>query len=190
MGFTNSDSTNPITPIVVRTRDSAASIIDSGESDRIVFVANKISEIIARATECGGSGVSTTEALCTFQLKFNIGAEYPIEAGSIVEIELPEDLSIPDPAVTTAPGASSTEGIADLSAKFTVSGRTVTVNDAFVQASTPNGLNWQQDSFSIFIAGIKTTRSTKPTLSFKARIMDSNRFVQYERKQGVYSNVE
>ena len=33
-------------------------------------------------------------------------------------------------------------------------------------------------------------RSTKPTLSFKARILDSKGFIQYERKQGVYSNVE
>ena len=99
-------------------------------------------------------------------------------------------MEIPDPSVTLAPGASKTIGIADLSAKFAVDGKIVTVNDAFVQASTPNGLNWRMESFQVYIAGIKTTRSTKPTLSFKARIMDSNGFVQYERKQGVYSNVE
>ena len=85
---------------------------------------------------------------------------------------------------------SRTEGIADLSAVFFVNNKVVTVEDAFVQASAPNGLDWRQDSFSIFIAGIKTPRSTKPTLSFKVKIMDSNGFVQYERKQGVYSNVE
>ena len=46
-GFTNSDSTNPITPIVIRTRDSVGSIIDQGDSERIVYTANKIKNIVS-----------------------------------------------------------------------------------------------------------------------------------------------
>jgi len=32
--------------------------------------------------------------------------------------------------------------------------RIVWVGGAFVQASAPNGVDWRQDSFSVYIAGI------------------------------------
>ena len=66
----------------------------------------------------------------------------------------------------------------------------IRVNGAFVKASAPNGEFWKQDSFSINIAGIKSPRSTAPTLSFKARIKTSTGYVQYQKLQGVYANVQ
>ena len=41
-----------------------------------------------------------TGEVCTYSLKFLIGAEYPIVSGSVVEIELPEDLTLDDPQIT------------------------------------------------------------------------------------------
>ena len=65
----------------------------------------------------------------------------------------------------------------------------VIIKDAFALASTPNGVDWRQDSFSVAIAGIKSPRSTAPTLSFKARIITSEGHLSYKKEQGVYSNV-
>ena len=67
--------------------------------------------------------------------------------------------------------------------------RIVFVGGAFLQSSAPNGENWSQDSFSVYVAGILTPRSTAPTLSFKAKIKTSSGFVQYKKEQGVYSSV-
>ena len=130
-----------------------------------------------------------TGEVCTYRLKFLIGADYPIVAGSVVEIELPDDLVLEDPEATVTD--SYTDGIADLSSQFLVGegNRVITVNGAFVKASAPNGEFWRQDSFSINIAGIKSPRSTAPTLSFKARIKTSTGYVQYQKLQGVYANV-
>ena len=104
-GFKNADSTNRINPIVIRTRDSVGSIIDQGDSNSITFTANKIKDIIVDPEQIScdtGNPISTTESICTFKLEFEIGAEYPIEPGSRIEIELPLDLEIPDPSVTVA----------------------------------------------------------------------------------------
>lgn len=81
--------------------------------------------------------------------------------------------------------------MADLSSQFVVVNqkRSILVGGAFVQASAPNGVDWRQDSFSVYIAGIMTPRSTAPTLSFKARIKTSAGFIQYKKEQGVYSSV-
>lgn len=94
---------------------------------------------------------------------------------------------------------SYTDGVADRSSVFSVSAdsRVVSVAGAFVQASAPNGIDWRQDSFSVFVAGIQTPRSTAPTLSFKARIVvvrlnernEPTGYVGYKKEQGVYSNV-
>ncbi len=68
---------------------------------------------------------SETEDVCTYELEFLIGANYPILSGSTIEIELPEDLSLS--LVRETEANSRTAGIADLSAKFRVlnAGRTV-----------------------------------------------------------------
>ena len=39
------------------------------------------------------------------------------------------------------------------------------------------------------IAGIRSPRSTAPTLSFKVRIITPDGYVSYKKEQGVYSNV-
>ncbi len=54
-----------------------------------------------------------------------IGAQFPIMSGSIIEIDLPDDLSLYDAKQTQT--ASSTIGISDLSSTFKVvnNGRTV-----------------------------------------------------------------
>ena len=95
----------------------------------------------------------------------------------MIEIELPEDLEIPDKSITQ--DESYTDGIADLTSEFnlTYNQRTVFVGGAFIQASAPNGINWSQDYFSVYIAGIFTPRSTAPTLSFKAKIKTSSGYV-------------
>jgi hypothetical protein len=78
-----------------------------------------------------------------------------------------------------------------LSANFKVTndGTTIEVLNAFIQSSSPNGIDYRQDSFSVEIAGIISPRTTAPTLSFKARIRSAEGFLQYVRLQGVYSNV-
>lgn len=115
--------------------------------------------------------------MCTYRLKFLIGAEYPILSGSYIEIELPEDLVISDTDITKT--NSYTDGVADLSSEFLVinKDRVVVVDGLFVASSAPNGVDYRQDSFSVFIAGILTPRSTAPTLSFKARIKTSTGFI-------------
>ena len=107
----------------------------------------------------------------------------------MIEIELPEDLEIPDRTVTNE--ESYTDGIADFTADFSTNfaNRIVFVGGAFLASSAPNGKNWSQDSFSIYVAGILTPRSTAPTLSFKAKIKTASGFVQYKKEQGVYSSV-
>lgn len=109
--------------------------------------------------------------------------------GSTIEIDLPDDLSLADWEETQF--ESTTQGIADLSSKFVVqnNGRTVVVNDGFVISSSPNGIDYRQDSFAVEIAGVVSPRTTAPTLSFKARIRSSEGYLQYIRQQGVYSNV-
>ena len=177
-GLRNSYSTDPITPITVQTLDADGEIIDEGSSEAIEFTANEISQIIA--TACADKPTaSTTEEVCTYRLKFMIGAAYPILSGSLIEIELPDDLSIPDASITEDGTQSYTDGVADLTAEFAVSSdkRKVWVGGAFVQASAPNGVDWRQDSFSVYIAGIQTPRSTAPTLSFKAKIKTSKNFI-------------
>lgn len=142
------------------------------------------------ATACADvSTPSTTEEICTYRLKLIMGAEYPIVSGSGITIELPDDLEIPDSDVTVA--NSYTDGIADISSVVRVSSdkRTVYVDGGFVQSSAPNGIDWRQDSFSVYVAGIKTPRSTAPTLSFQVRINTSNGYVQYKKSQGIYSSV-
>lgn len=91
-------------------------------------------------------------------------------SASTIEIELPIGLELPDPALTMSD--SYTDGIADLNAEFSVDNEktVVRVENAFVKAAAPNGEFWRQDSFSVFIAGIRSPRTTAPTLSFKARI--------------------
>jgi N-acetyl-gamma-glutamylphosphate reductase len=72
-----------------------------------------------------------------------IGAQYPILAGSTIEIDLPEDLSFY--LIQDTEANSKTSGVADLSANFRVTnnGRTVTVFDAFTQISAPNGVDYR-----------------------------------------------
>lgn len=60
--------------------------------------------------------------------------------------------------------------------------KVVRVIGAFIQASAPNGIDWRQDSFSIYIASVVSPRSTAPTLSFKAFIRTSGGFVQYKKE--------
>jgi hypothetical protein len=102
-----------------------------------------------------------------------IGADFPILPDSLIEITLPDDLTLVDHAAATT--NSTTDGVADLSSAFFVQeiehGQQVVVKNAFVKSSTPNRVDWRQDSFSVTIAGIQSPRSTAPTLSFKARII-------------------
>jgi hypothetical protein len=72
-----------------------------------------------------------------------IGADYPVIAGSTIEIDLPDDLSLF--LVSGTESLSKTTGIADLSSKFQVtnSGRTVTVLNAFNPLSAPNGIDYR-----------------------------------------------
>ena len=187
-GLQNAYSVEPITPITVQTLDPEGHIVDQGYSEAITFTANEINAI--EATACADKQTSsTTEEVCTYQLKFLIGAQYSIESDSMIEIELPEDLVIPDRTVTQ--DDSYTDGIADLTADFGTSfdNRIVFVGGAFLASSAPNGENWSQDSFSVYVAGILTPRSTAPTLSFKAKIKTASGFVQYKKEQGVYSSV-
>lgn len=84
-GLRNSYSTDPITPITVQTLDADGEIIDEGKSEAIEFTANEINAIIA--TACADKPTaSTTEEVCTYRLKFMIGAAYPILSGSVIEI--------------------------------------------------------------------------------------------------------
>lgn len=118
-GLSNSYSTDPITPIIIRTLDSDGEIIDEGSSEAIEFSAAEIPDVIA--TACADvSTPSTTEEICTYRLKFVMGAEYPIVSGSSVKIELPDDLVIPDSDVTDAD--SYTDGIADITSIVRVGG--------------------------------------------------------------------
>lgn len=187
-GLVNPLSTDPVEPFIISTLDAAGEIIDQGESEMIAFSPNEISSIITKAC-ADKQTASMTEDICTYRLKFLIGANFPILAGSRIEVVLPDDLEFGDPELTET--KSFTEGIADLSATFRVVGneRIVEVSGAFIQASAPNGVDWRQDSFSVFIAGIMSPRSTAPTLSFKARILDVYGFPQYQKQSGVYSNV-
>jgi hypothetical protein len=41
----------------------------------------------------------------------------------------------------------------------------------------------------VSIAGIRSPRTTAPTLSFKAYILGHDGYVQFRKEQGVYSNV-
>ena len=72
-----------------------------------------------------------TESVCTYRVKIFIGAQFPILSGSMIEIELPDDLEIPDDAITMAD--SYTDGVADLTSEFiTISNnRKVIVGGAF-----------------------------------------------------------
>jgi len=163
-----------------------------------VFAANEISKIEAFAC-ADKQTASYTEDVCAYKLKVFIGAEYPIMPGSLIEVLLPEDLELSNPKATKT--NSTTDGIADLRSTFSVvnSAQTsfkdqpnrdvVVISNAFSLSSTPNGVDWRQDSFSVTIAGIKSPRSTAPTLSFKMRIVTPDGFVSYKKEQGVYSNV-
>ena len=116
-GLRNSYSTDPITPITVQTLDADGEVIDEGKSPAIEFTANEISQIIA--TACADKPTaSTTEEVCTYRLKFMIGAQFPILSGSVIEIQLPDDLTIPDPNVTRDKKISYTDGIADMTSEF------------------------------------------------------------------------
>ena len=172
----------------MQTLDPEGHIVDQGVFADLTFTANEINAI--EATACADKQTaSTTEEVCTYRLKFLIGAQYSIESDSVIEIELPEDLEIPDNSITKSD--SYTDGIADLTATFNTNfnNRIVFVGGAFLQSSAPNGENWSQDSFSVYVAGILTPRSTAPTLSFKAKIKTASGFVQYKKEQGVYSSV-
>ena len=59
---------------------------------------------------------SETEDVCTYKLQFTMGAQYHIMAGSSIEVDLPDDLSLSVWAHTES--RSSTVGIADLSSEF------------------------------------------------------------------------
>ena len=61
---------------------------------------------------------SETEDICAYRLKFLIGSEYPIMPDSSIEIELPEDLELVNPALTRT--NSTTDGIADMRSQFFV----------------------------------------------------------------------
>jgi hypothetical protein len=63
------------------------------------------------------------------------------------------------------------------------------VSNAFQLSSAPNGIDYRQDSFAVNIAGIVSPRTTAPTLSFVAKIYSSDDYLQYDKLQGVYSNV-
>ena len=94
-GLTNSFSTDPITPFIIQTHDRNKEVIDEGFSEAIEYSANEISSI--EVTACADKmAASETGDVCTYRLKFLIGAEYPIVSGSVIEIELPEDLSLAD----------------------------------------------------------------------------------------------
>jgi hypothetical protein len=197
-GLQNGISTKPTSPIVIQTLDNVGLLIDQASSTQLVFAANEISKIVASAC-ADKKTASKTEEVCAYKLKVLIGAEYPIMPGSLIEILLPEDLELADKqaAVTN----STTDGVADLKSKFKVTDsaetsfkdspghNVVVVRDAFAQSSTPNGVDWRQDSFSVTIAGIKSPRSTAPTLSFKVRIVTPDGYLSYKKEQGVYSNV-
>lgn len=78
-----------------------------------------------------------------------IGSSYPILIGSTIEIDLPNDLSIKDKQTTQS--QSSTIGVADLSSTFVVQSNmtTVVVLNAFTAASSPNGIDYKQDTFAV-----------------------------------------
>lgn len=126
-------------------------VIDSQNSQPLVFAANEISKIEAYA--CSDlQTASMTGEVCAYRLKVLIGADYPIMPDSSIEVELPDDLFLVDAASTTK--KSSTDGIADLRATFTVAdgkdttfgqpGRqVVVVKNAFAKASAPNGVDWR-----------------------------------------------
>ena len=61
-----------------------------------------------------------THDICTYKLKFIVGAQYPILSGSKIEVELPDDLIVADTTLTRL--NSYTEGIADLDSTFKVGG--------------------------------------------------------------------
>ena len=97
---------------------------------------------------------SETGDICTYSLQFLIGSSFPILSGSIIQIDLPYDLSLDSTADTIA--NSKTVGVADLSSTFSVAANrtTVIVNNAFVASSAPNGFDYVQDSFAVQIASI------------------------------------
>ena len=112
--------------------------------------------------------------------------------GSVIEVLLPEDLSLVNR--NAAVSNSTTDGIADLRSIFTLNDSALTsfkdqpgrdvvvVRNAFAASSTPNGVDWRQDSFSVTIAGIKSPRSTAPTLSFKMRIITEDGYLSYKKE--------
>jgi hypothetical protein len=158
------------------------------------FVANEIKNIEATACVDITDKISETSDTCTYALRFIMGSDYPIESGSSITVVLPEDdLEFNDPLTWNREfgGLSSTNGIADLSTKFArvVNSRTVTILDAFVQDSAPNGVDWRQDTFTVNIAGIVSPRTTAPTLSFKAYINGPDSYPAFKKEQGVYANV-
>ena len=72
-GLRNSYSSDPITPITVQTLDPDGEIIDEGSSEAIEYTANEITAI--EATACADKQTaSTTEEICTYRLKFLMGA--------------------------------------------------------------------------------------------------------------------
>ena len=108
-----------------------------------------------------------------------VGAQFPILSGSFVQVVLPEDLVLGDETATI--NDSYTEGIADLSTTITLSPnkQIVTFANSFLQDSAPNGFDWRQDSFAVYIAGITSPRTTAPTLSFKCYILAPDGFTEY-----------
>jgi len=110
------------------------------------FTANVIKAIETEAcapSKTNSRRTSQTDEICTYRLKFIIGAEYPIESDSQLRILLPDDLDFGDDvAVETH---SFTDGIADTSARFELvdkkkKGRRneVKVLGAFLLKSSPN----------------------------------------------------
>ena len=115
-GLINGPSEEPILDaITIMTLDHDSQVIDIGVSNSLIYTANEISSI--EATACADlQESSTTEAVCTYRLKFLMGAAYSITTGSAIQITLPDDLEIADKDITVAD--SYTDGIADLTSEF------------------------------------------------------------------------
>ena len=72
-----------------------------------------------------------------------IGAQWPILAGSYIEITLPDDLELYDSTRTAK--NSTTQGVSDLSSTFAVQSdlKTIVVSNAFQLSSAPNGIDYR-----------------------------------------------
>ena len=114
-GIQNAQSTEPISAFTVSTIDTNGALIDQASSEPLAFTPNEISGIVV--TACADKATaSETEDVCTYKLQFTMGAQYPIMAGSSIEVDLPDDLSLSVWAHTES--RSSTVGVADLSSEF------------------------------------------------------------------------